>query len=304
MNRYDDLSVVATPDLIRLFCAHAIERSALDAAFEQRDSLPDGVALLAASRRMDAVYSELRRRGGHAQQELLPLLNQENVAVRKYVLSYAMEFAPDIAVPELEAAAARGGSEGIGAAFTLGAWKDGTLSKRPDTPYRRRPTLADDARWPAVFKELEDVLAVVSNCLDAEMPDVGNAFRRATLEKRRQVAVRATELAASEVGLSGPAVEEAQYVLRFEQLPAHQEHESMRTLSARLDQEASRLRSDPDESTRSLAVQYQKEARAAASIAIALTGDSTKLDEVICEAIAAWDEREGVIEYITGLLRK
>lgn len=306
MKKHDDLGRLSDKVLIQVYTADALEYSALDAVATQPGATLDYVAATAASRRCSAVYGELQRRGPDALRKLLGLLTHPDEGVRGAVAALAMSFAPEDAEPVLQAIVDAGGLRGFMAKCGLDAWKANPardpLGLPCDTLYRTRPTMTEAERWPPVSAEAAGVLAFISNRLDADSSELAEAFRRASLEKRRQVAVHATEAALAEVGLSGDQdeVEEAQYALRFEALPAHEERERMDALAARLDAEAVQQR---QEGQVGVAEQTNAEARAATALAIALTGDSTRLDEVIHEAIAAWNQPEGLIAQLTEMLR-
>jgi hypothetical protein len=73
------------------------------------------------------IYRELRSRGLEAQGNLLVLLNHEDVAVRSWAASHALEFAPDKGCPVLEALGQRQDIWRGKATATLKEWKNGTL---------------------------------------------------------------------------------------------------------------------------------------------------------------------------------
>lgn len=296
MSKYDDLSSLPTAELISRYVTHSIE-------YDETDRTGDYVVGTAALGRLIAVYGELRRRGRDGQASLLDLLEHPEVGVRSAAATFVMEFAPEQGKPVLEAIVAGGGPRALSAEYRLKMWREGAAMPLPDVQYRSRSSLSEADRWPTVSMEMASVLSEGSNRLDADTPDLADAFRRATIEKRRQAAVTATEMAVAEVGLSDDVVEEAQYALRFEALPALEEHENMKALVARLENEAAQ-REAGDVNDRGVAIRLRAEARAASSLAIALTGDSTRLDEVIHEAIAAQDEPEGLIAFLTETLRK
>lgn len=304
MKNYDDLTKLSEDALLHLYTADATEESRLDAALGQRGAIYDGIAASVAGCRVMAVYSEVRRRGQDAQRRLLGILHHPDPGVRRTVAWHVMEFAPEEAEPVLQALVAEGGYIGRSTQSGLKAWHEGKTWLSPDVPYPSRPTLTEAERWPAIATDVASILAVASNRLDADTPELAEAFRRASIEKRRQVAVHATERIIAEVGLSDDDVNEAQYALRFEALPAHEHHVRMKALAARLDEDASRLRNDPDPNNRAAAIRLRAEARAVSSLAIALTGDSTRLDEVIHEALAAEDEHEGQVTYLKRTLRE
>jgi hypothetical protein len=242
---------------------------------------------------------------------LLDLLGHPDVSLRRLVEGYSMEFAPEIGVPALEAVVARAGLEGLerwGAEAKLKAWRDGELKKSPDVPYRSRPTLAEADRWPPVTQDAVEAMMNGPSRLDAIAPALAEAFRKAPLEKRRHFAVRAIESTIADVAPGQTheddvAIEEAQYALRFEKLPAEDERARMSVLASRLEDEAALLGADPDQDKRGLAVPFRSAAHAVSALALALTGDVTRLDEALREAIAAESQMDSFIPFLEKMLR-
>jgi hypothetical protein len=74
-------------------------------------------------------YRELRARGTSSQKLLLPLLDDADCSVRIWAASHALEFAPDVGMPVLEALAnAKGiGIQRLNAEMTLREWRKGAL---------------------------------------------------------------------------------------------------------------------------------------------------------------------------------
>lgn len=85
----------------------------------------------AADRAHDIIatmYSQLRRQGHAGQAELVPLLAHENVGVRTWAASHALEFAPRLGEPVLESLAAEPGFAGFTAGMVLSEWRAGRLT--------------------------------------------------------------------------------------------------------------------------------------------------------------------------------
>lgn len=74
-----------------------------------------------------AAYRELRRRGGDAQRQLLPLLAEDDYGVRMWAAAHALEFAPDEGRRALERLVSEPGIAGFTARITLESWAAGTL---------------------------------------------------------------------------------------------------------------------------------------------------------------------------------
>jgi|SRR5580704_16181955 hypothetical protein len=74
------------------------------------------------------IYREIKRRGGEAQRQMLPLLENENAHIRVAVASLALEFDPQAAEPVLRKI---GQDEhnflGFTADMVLKQWKEGKL---------------------------------------------------------------------------------------------------------------------------------------------------------------------------------
>ena len=302
MNKYDDLTGVTAEDLIRRYVSDAID-------YGSKTRCPSAVASNAAATRMGAVYCELRRRGRDAQESLVALLNHPNDDVRGWAQAHVVDFAPERVVPMLEDQVARGGVEAWGARRTLQELKEGTRRPTPEFLYRSQPTVAESERWPPVSSEVASLLSAVGNRLDAEVPDLGRAFREASLDKRRLVAVDAVQTVVGETALSGETtdggideVEDALYALQFEKLPALAGHQRMTALESRLRAQLARVEDDPNRV--GVAEGLRWSVHAATALATALLGDSARLDEVIHEAIAAHNQPEVLIPYLVKTLRE
>ena len=116
-----DIATVDIGSLLAFYRKAAIEHGAATETGDYR----------MANRRHDlisSVYSELRRRGGEAQRELLPLLDDIDEHVRAWAAAHALEFAPDRGEPVLKKLAAKTGLVGLNAQMTLEQW---STSKRP-----------------------------------------------------------------------------------------------------------------------------------------------------------------------------
>jgi HEAT repeat protein len=70
-------------------------------------------------------YRELRSRGREAQRLLLSLLEHENPSVRADAACYALEFAPETALPILAAMEDFPGNVGAKVLFILDDWRSG-----------------------------------------------------------------------------------------------------------------------------------------------------------------------------------
>lgn len=79
-------------------------------------------------KKLEGVYREIRKRGIDAQRRLLPLLDSQNVYVRLWVATCALEFEPALAVPVLQEID-RNSSPLVGftAAMVLKEWREGKL---------------------------------------------------------------------------------------------------------------------------------------------------------------------------------
>lgn len=303
MRRFDDLTVIPGDELLARFVVDALENASIGV---EMDLSKSPVLANAAAARVIAICTELRRRGIQAQKSLLDLLSHSDLRVRVRAAGHVAEFAPEDAKRTMQEVAATGGLPGRSAAYALKAWEVALPSPCPHMLYPGRSELPEALRWPPVSSAALQALGTVSRRLEPDSPELAEAFQRASLDKRREVAMRATEFALDEVGLAGldPIVTDAQHALRFEVLPARDAERSIRALAAKRDEEAARLRDDPDEDQRALAIAYERDARALACLAIALSGDSTRLDEVIHEALAVEDQPEGLIEFLVGMFRE
>lgn len=74
-----------------------------------------------------AIYSELRRRGEDAQRALLPFLGDDDLGVRLWSASHALEFAPFEGQTVLQAMIPVGRFLGLSAKTTLEEWEKGRL---------------------------------------------------------------------------------------------------------------------------------------------------------------------------------
>jgi hypothetical protein len=82
--------------------------------------------------RIMIIYQELRRRGPVAQTLLLPLLNSEDMSVRYWAATHALDFAPALGERALESIIR--GPKGLirfNAEMTLEQWHKGLLSFEP-----------------------------------------------------------------------------------------------------------------------------------------------------------------------------
>lgn len=80
----------------------------------------------AAAEKIAALYREFRQQGEQA--ALLPLLTDPRSSVRSWAAAHALEFAPEQAVPVLEAlASGPPGAQRANASMTLREWRAGRL---------------------------------------------------------------------------------------------------------------------------------------------------------------------------------
>jgi hypothetical protein len=75
-----------------------------------------------------AIYRELRARGPDAQRALLSFIDHQNVSVRCWVASHALDFAPEQGEPVLAQLASGRDLCAFDAKMTLREWKKGSLS--------------------------------------------------------------------------------------------------------------------------------------------------------------------------------
>jgi hypothetical protein len=305
MIRFDDLTTLTLDELLGRYVVDALDYASHATVLGRKNDLWEGssVACTVASDRVGAVYSELRRRGRHAQERILDLLEHPEKSVRNWARLAAMDFAPERFIAEFEAAAAQAGPEDRGGArIVLKGLKEGTRKPLLDKRYPHKSTIAEADRWCPVSQDVVDILAVTHNRLDTETPALADAFRRIPLAERRKFAVMVTELAIGENVIDSDEVKDAEYVLRFEKLPALDEHEKVMALASRFEEEA-RAEVPPDRDRTA-----QRNAHAVRALAIALTGDTVRLDEVIHEAIASQQQWESfvplLLERLQYLLRK
>lgn len=81
-----------------------------------------------AARRLAAIYRELRELGPASLAEFSRLAKHDHEAVRLWVASYGLEFAPAVAEPVLEALSADApGPIRASASMTLREWRSGRL---------------------------------------------------------------------------------------------------------------------------------------------------------------------------------
>jgi hypothetical protein len=291
MNKYDDLTTLTIDELLDRYVIDAVEYGRHMSVPGRKSRLWETsvVACCVAADRVGAVYCELRRRGRDAQERILDLLDHPEERVRNWARVDAMDFVPERFIPELENEAVQDGFAGSGARHVLKELREGTRKPYPDKRYRSKPTVTEAERWPPVSPEVADILGVTNNRLDTETPALGAAFRRVPLDERRDFAVKVTDLAIGENAIDADEVQDAEYVLLFEKLPAVEEHEKMTALATRLDDEA-RRQVPPDRDRWN-----ERNAHAVRALAIALTGDSTRLDEVVHEAIASQQQPESFV---------
>jgi hypothetical protein len=81
--------------------------------------------------RMINAYVELKRRGREAQDLLLPLLSHDDREVRLHAGIMALEFAPHLAEPVLQAVHSLHGMTGYEADLALREWRKGALKFPP-----------------------------------------------------------------------------------------------------------------------------------------------------------------------------
>jgi hypothetical protein len=282
----------------------------VDAAIEHSRLAPlDYVAVNVAAARIQAAYSMLKMRGQGSATKVLPLLEHLDVGVRGWAATHMLEFAPEEAAAALQTIAAAGGLRAFSARQVLKAWKGGTLKfPTPAEPPALESSRLDEALRSALAQQREVPPASAPSRLALLAPSLVEAFRRATPARQRHVAVRASEQAAAEVGVAMADedydVEDAQYVLRFETLPALAEYEQMKALAALLDEKALQLSGDAnaDKRTRGKAARIFAQARAASSLALCLTGDPGLLEDAVYEAIRAFDEQENGVRFIENML--
>jgi hypothetical protein len=114
---------LATADVSELVATYRDAASAHGDATEQADykaanEMAETVAI---------VYSQLRRRGRQAQEQLLSLLGDPEPGVRLWAASHALEFAPAEGEAALEQLRAIGKLVGLSAETTLREWREGRL---------------------------------------------------------------------------------------------------------------------------------------------------------------------------------
>jgi hypothetical protein len=305
MIKFDDLSTLTLDELLGRYVVDALDHASHATVPGGKNDLWEGssVACNVAADRVGAVYSELRRRGRHAQERILDLLDHPEKSVRNWARLNAMDFVPERFIPEFEAAAAQAGPDDWGGAkIVLKGLKEGTRKPLSDKRYQSKPTVVEADRWCPVSQDVVDILAVTHNRLDTETPALADAFRRIPLAERRKFAVMVTELAIGENVIDSDEVKDAEYALRFEKLPALDEHEKMMALASRFEEEA-RAEVPPDRDRTA-----QRNAHAVRALAIALTGETVRLDEVIHEAIASQQQWESfvplLLKRLQYLLRK
>lgn len=80
-----------------------------------------------AADRIAAIYSELRRRGSEAQNQLIPLLEDPLPRVRGWAAAHSMEFSPVAGESVLRALAEQQDLLGLSAEMTLKEWQAGRL---------------------------------------------------------------------------------------------------------------------------------------------------------------------------------
>jgi hypothetical protein len=98
------------------------------AALEQRRASATGDHLRgnAAAEVIAAVYRELRDRD--ARETLLPLVRDDDEAVRAWAAAHALEFAPGVGERALTVLSAGAGRAPFSASMTLREWRDGRLT--------------------------------------------------------------------------------------------------------------------------------------------------------------------------------
>jgi hypothetical protein len=125
--RVPQLPALILEELAHLFADAAIARKA---AFDKHKP---GLANKEFDK-MTNIYVELKRRGLEGQRSLLPLLEHRDPEVRLNAGVLALEFAPRLAEPVLEAVHSLHGMTGYEADLALRRWRAGAL-KFP--PYER-----------------------------------------------------------------------------------------------------------------------------------------------------------------------
>lgn len=116
-----ELAKASVADLLRAYAEAASAHGAASAKGDYRKANPQHDALA-------AIYRELRSRGPEAQRSLLGLLDHSDEAVRGWVASHALEFAPEEGQPVLEALATSSGIWKLTSRLTLQEWRNGRLS--------------------------------------------------------------------------------------------------------------------------------------------------------------------------------
>jgi Domain of unknown function (DUF2019) len=112
------LANLSSSSLVDLFASEsAASALALDEMNPRRSNLH-------FDRMVDA-YRELRSRGSEAQRLLLTLLSAGNLSVRADAACYALEFAPEHALPVLTAMEDLPGNSGAKVVLLLDGWRSG-----------------------------------------------------------------------------------------------------------------------------------------------------------------------------------
>lgn len=138
--------------------------------------------------------------------------------------------------------------------------------------------------------------------LDSIFPKLANAFRQASVQKRRQAAFEACALAVSLVGLDEAKVKAAIDVLRSGGIPSPSMKEELETLAAHFDDQYIDLDEDGNDASKREALYLFSKARAVTALVFAVTQDPEQLHEAVYEAISAINNPDEVVRVVEKVL--
>jgi hypothetical protein len=130
--------------------------------------------------------------------------------------------------------------------------------------------------------------------LDSISPSLTKAFRDASDDQRRRAALTVCLVAVAQSGLQGSEVDAALAVLRGQRNERTKLRHEIEATAAQLDERYFKLSEEAEAATPEALAAFRK-ARAAASLAFALSNDATQLHEAIYEAIAASRDQAEVL---------
>jgi hypothetical protein len=122
--------------------------------------------------------------------------------------------------------------------------------------------------------------------LDSISPSLTKAFRDASDDRRRRAALAVCLVAVAQSGLQGSEVDAALADLRGQRSERTELRHEIEAMAAQLDERYFELSEKAQAATPEALAMFRK-ARAAASLAFALSDDTTQLHEALYEAITA-----------------